>query len=130
MPATVNVSLDCRNFKTTNDNTYTNIKGSNNQWYSFKYTGGTDNKGNVTVTKGNPTNVVVTIHADARFDVSDTAVSNDSKGDISKSKAQKSATFADNAADVERDIYYKVIVLDTVANATFEADPKIDNIEQ
>lgn len=129
MPQTVNVSLDCRNFKTTNDDTYTNVKGSNNKWYSFKYTGGTDNKGNVTVTKGNPTDVVVTIHADSRYDVSDTDVTNDPKGDISKSKSQKSATFADSASDEEHGIYYKVTVLDTVANATFDADPRIDNIK-
>lgn len=129
MPQTVNISLDCRNFKTTNDKSYTNVKGSNKEWYSFRYTGGTDNKGNVTVIKGNPTDVVVTIHADSRYDVSATAVRNDPKGDISKSKSQKAATFADNAADEEHDIYYTVTVLDTVANATFDADPRIDNIK-
>lgn len=129
MSQTVNVSLDCRNFKTTNDDTYTNVKGSNNQWYSYKYTGGTDNKGNVTVHKGTPTDVVVTINADARFDVSDTDVKHDSKGDISKSKTQKTATFADNARNEEHGIYYKVVVIDTVADATFDADPKIDNIK-
>ncbi len=129
MPQTVNVSLDCRNFRTTNDDSYTNVKGSNNKWYSFKYTGGTDGKGNVTVHKGNPTDVVVTIHADARFDVNDTTVTNDPKGDVSQSKAQKSATFSDRATDEEEGIYYQVTVKDTTANATFVADPKIDNIK-
>jgi hypothetical protein len=127
VPQTVNVSLDCRNFR-SNTSDYTNVKGSNNKWYSYKYTGGTDSKGNVTVKKGTPTDILVTIHADARYDVNDTNVTNDPKGDISRSHAEKTATFSDNARDEETDIYYQVTVVDNVANATFLADPKIDNV--
>lgn len=129
MPQTVNVTLDCRNSRSNGDG-YVNVKGSNNQWYSYKYTGGSDGAGNVTVHKNQPANVVVTIQADQRYHVSDTAVTNDPHGNISKSKGDKTATFADDAKDVERDIYYQVTVLDNVANATFVADPKIDNIDQ
>jgi hypothetical protein len=46
----VNVTLDCRNFSTNGDG-YTNVTGSNGQPYSYKYTGGTDGNGNVTVKK-------------------------------------------------------------------------------
>lgn len=130
MPSTVNVTLDCRNFASGANSGYTNVTGSNNRPYSYKYTGGTDGSGNVTVRKGQPIDVTVTIQADPRYDVNGTAVSNDPHNDISQSKNGKTATFADNARDVELDIYYSVKVIDTTANATFVADPKIDNINQ
>lgn len=124
----VDVSLDCRNFA-SNGGGYTNVTAANGATYSYKYTGGTDGAGNVTVKKGKKTDIKVTIHADARFKVDDTGVSNDPKGDIKKSHSGVTATFNDDAKDVESDIYYSVTVKDTTANTTFVADPRIDNVE-
>ena len=126
---TVNVTLDCRNTRTDGGG-YTNVEASNGQIYSYKYSGGSDGNGNVEVVKGTPTEIQVTIQADSRYHVDDTIVTNDPNRDITVTKADLTATFTDNAEDVEAGIEYSIKVKDTVANATFIADPKIDNIDR
>ncbi len=123
----VSVTLYCRNTGAVAGDGYTNATGSKGGAYSYKYAGGSDGNGNVTVHKGTPTVISVALETTG-YSVAGASVSNDPHGDVTVSTTDTTATFDDNANDVEAGIEYQVTLENGSNEETFVADPKIDNI--
>lgn len=134
MGAPVTVSLDVRNSATNGDPNWVNVQASNNQVYSFSYTGGTDSHGNVTEsTSQGTTNITVNLICDARYQIDRIEFSNDPENQLSLPPGQlqaRSAVIQDKGDKAESDAYYKVKVKDTTANCIIDCDPKISNVSQ
>ena len=124
---TVNITLDVKNTASTGSDGYTNAEGSEGGIYSYKYSGGDDDQGHVTVHKGTPTVISVTLHTTG-YSVEGAGVTNDPNEDISIATTSTTATFTDNAEDLESNIEYSVTLINGSNSETFTADPKIDNI--
>lgn len=120
------LTLDCRNWGNSGAD-YKTVKADNGKEYSFKYIGGEDADGSVTVPQGSPTTITVTVGSDARYTVDSVKISNDPGGDITWSSSGKVATLNDSAKDAEENIYYTITVRDSVAGTKFICDPKIKN---
>jgi hypothetical protein len=120
------LSLDCRNWGNSAKD-YVDVTAQNGKQYSFKYIGGEDGAGTVTVPQGNPTTIKVTVGSDARYVIDSIVVTNDPYGDITASFSGNVASLIDSATDVEENIYYTITVRDTVAGTKFLCDPKIKN---
>src|SRR6478752_3886383 len=70
MPGPVNVSLDVRNTGTGPAPGYTQVTASNGAAYYYKYTGGSDENGNVTVKVGSgQAAITVTVGSDPRYTI-------------------------------------------------------------
>lgn len=123
------VALDVRNFASSGSDGYTNTTASNGKTYSYKYTGGTDNNGNVTVNSSEGKNVTITLHlqSDPRYTIdSVTFVDPHQQLSIPNPKGQKNVTIQDKN-DFSQTATYKVTVKDSTANATLPCDPQIIN---
>jgi hypothetical protein len=104
---------------------WANVTASNGQTYSYKYAGGSDGNGNVTVTEADQ-EIVVGLICDQRYHV-DGVDLRDPKGDITKSYTTRQVTLTDSNADTDYDVYYSIDIQDTNANCTFKCDPEIHN---
>lgn len=125
MAEKVTVGLDIRNATAAG---YTPTTASNGAVYYFKYSGGTDGSGNVTVKKGKPAKITVTAGLDPRYRVCGAWVKNDWEGDTSGSWSGNTAIIEDDAVSLETGMDYIVIIADTTADTAFSCDPRIDNI--
>jgi hypothetical protein len=128
MPSQFSVGLDVRNFGSSGSDGYKNTTATNGATYSYKYSGGSDNEGNVTSALGNG-NAAITIqlNSDPRYRINNVAFTDDSQSQLSwRSNAPTTAviTDANNAAE---DADYTLTVGDTTANCTFPCDPYIVN---
>ena len=128
MPGPVNVSLDVRNFSSGGADGYTDVLASNGATYSYKYTGGSDNHGNVQVTVGGGQAAInVTVGGDPRYSITNITFNpTDSQFTWHAGGNARVAVIIDTAATVAS-VKYTVIVTDSTAHCTVPCDPIIQN---
>ena len=123
----IDARLDIRNRAMPEGSGWANVTASNGQTYSYHYTGGSDGKGNVTVTQADQ-EIVIDLICDPRYHV-DGVDLQDPKGDITPSHTTRRVTLTDSNADKNYDVYYAIDINDTSASCTFRCDPEIHNRE-
>ena len=123
--ANIDVKLDIRNFSMPPKSGWTNVTAANGAGYSYRYSGGSDGKGNATVSIPNQV-IDVQLICDQRYHVDEVQLT-DPDHDITKSHTTRTVTFTDNDADKNYSVYYSITILDTSAQTTFGCDPTIHN---
>jgi hypothetical protein len=129
MPGNPTIDLDVRNFPSNGSDGYTNTTASNNAIYSYKYSGGTGNGGDVTFTSRGRVTIVVQLQSDPRYTINSITFSNDVNNQlslVSNPHAQTTATIQ-NLNNLVQTADYKVSVSDSSAGCTFPCDPQIIN---
>ncbi len=125
------VSLDVRNFPSNGSDEYTDTTASNKAVYSYRYTGGSDGKGNMIETaNGEAGTITVSLHSDPRYQISGVIISGDIEDQLSSEPAPNSNT---SVIITDKDTscgsgYYNVAVTDTSAACTFHCDPQVTNV--
>lgn len=105
------------------------VQASNNQWYSYQYTGGSDNQGGLEVTVGSG---ATTLHVDLetdnhRYSVSSVSL-NDPNNQLSENHSTNNVNIIDKN-DTQENGSYAITVADSQAgNATIYCDPMIKNV--
>ena len=129
MPGNPTITLDVRNFAASPGDGYTNTTSSINTTYSYKYSGGDSNGGNVTFTSRGRVTIVVQLQSDPRYTINTVGFTGDTNNQlslVSNPHAQTTATIQ-NLNSVVQTANYKVTVSDSTANCTFPCDPQIIN---
>ena len=128
MPSNANVSLDVRNFPPNGSDGYTNTTASNNATYSYRYTGGSDNGGDVTFNGRGRVTLTVHLQSDPRYEIGNVGFTGDANNQLTW-LAQNAPTTAviQDLNTVVQNANYKVTVNDTSANCTVPCDPQIIN---
>ena len=128
MPGPVNVSLDVRNFSSGGADGYTDVLASNGATYSYKYTGGSDNHGNVQVMVGGGQAAInVMVGGDPRYSITNITFNpTDSQFTWHAGGNARVAVIIDTAATVAS-VKYTVIVTDSTVHCTVPCDPMIQN---
>jgi hypothetical protein len=129
MPSPVNVSLDVRNGSSGGAGGYTDVIASNGRTYSYKYTGGTDNHGNVNVSVGHgQAAITVTVGTDARYSIPNITFNPaDTQFTWHAGGHAAVAVIVDTAVTVVS-VKYTVSVFDINAGCTIPCDPVIHNV--
>ena len=128
MPGPNNVSLDVRNFSSGGADGYVDVAASNGATYSYKYTGGSDDHGNVRVTVGSGQAAInVTVGGDPRYSITNITF-NPTDGQFTwrAGGSARVAVIIDTAATVAS-VKYTAIVTDSSAQCTVPCDPMIQN---
>lgn len=127
MPSTPQITLDVRNFP-TNAPGWTNVQASNNQTYSYSYTGGDDGAGGLVMTVGQGRDTApVRIVADGRYDITNCTFTGDGADQLTwNGNSTKAGSIVDANTAVEN-AKYSIIVTDTTANCTIVCDPPVKN---
>lgn len=129
MPHDHTVHLKVRNQPSNGNDGYTDTTASNNAVYSYKYTGGDNDHGNISETVGQgAASIEVDLDGGSNYQITDVTFTNDSQNQLS----WHAGTDADNAVVIDantqvEDASYCTTVRDTSANCTFQCDPMIDN---
>lgn len=128
MPSTPQITLDVRNFA-TNASGWTNVQASNNQTYSYSYTGGDDGAGGLVMTVGQGRDVApVRIVADPRYNITSCSFQNDNANQLTwNGNSTKAGTITDTNSAVEN-AEYTLLITDTTANCTVSCDPPVRNV--
>lgn len=128
MPGPNNVSLDVRNSSSGGADGYVDVVASNGATYSYKYTGGSDNHGNVDVTVGGGQAAInVTVGGDPRYSITNITFNpTDSQFTWRAGGNARVAVIIDTATAVAS-VKYTVIVTDSTAHCTVPCDPMIQN---
>lgn len=130
---TNDVELDVRN-STTDGDGWINVTGSNNQPYSYKYTGGDahTNYGHVTFSINGGQGVInlSVVAADARYQLvgqNCITFTGDKHAQLSTHGNAPRSRVIHDSCTAALDGQYKVLVTDTTANATVACDPRVVN---
>lgn len=128
MPSTPQITLDVRNFP-TNAPGWTNVQASNNQTYSYSYTGGDDGAGGLEMTVGQGRDTApIRIVADARYDITSCSFQNDVANQLTwNGSSTKAGSIVDANTAVEN-AEYTLLITDTTANCTIPCDPPVKNV--
>lgn len=128
MPSNANVTLDVRNFASNGSDGYTDTTASNNAIYSYRYTGGNDNGGNVDFTGRGRVTLTVQLQSDPRYQIGNVGFTGDTNNQLTwlAQNAPKTAVIQDVNTAVQN-ANYKITVNDTTANCTVPCDPQINN---
>ena len=128
MPGTVQASLQIQ--PGTNPAPWINTTGSNNQPYTYLYSGGTDGNGDMTTTVGNGAQILNVDIEGQRFTYSGVEFTRDDQSQLSINGNTTSRVMIKDKNDAaETDAYYCVVVNDTQATGvTVKCDPMITNL--
>jgi hypothetical protein len=130
MPNTPNIALDVRNFA-SNEAGWYNVNASNNQPYSYSYTGGDDGSGGLeeVVNQGRDT-APIRLTADQRYQIQGVTFMNDTEHQLTwAGDGNRAGSIIDANTTVET-AKYTVVVVDTTANCTINCDPEVKNKPQ
>lgn len=129
MPSPVNVNLDVRNFSSGGADGYTDVIASNGKTYSYKYTGGSDGRGNVSVSVGRGQAAInVTVGSDSRYSITNVTFNPaDTQFSWHAGGRAAVAVIVDTAVTVVS-VKYTTIVADSTAGCTIPCDPMIQNV--
>lgn len=131
MPNTPNINLDVRNFAShASDPAYTDVQASNQQWYSYAYTGGDDGLGGLDQTVGQGRDTApLQLVADPRYQINSCEFTDDSQNQLSwQGNGNRAGVITDQNSQVET-AKYTIYVADTGnGNCTVRCDPPIKNI--
>ena len=127
MPNNVTINLDVRNSASSGDG-YINVLASNGQTYSYKYSGGNGagGGGNAEFNGRGSANVVVQLHSDQRYTISNVTF-NDPNNQLSWINHAPTTATIHNQNSVVQSAYYEIFVFDSNAGATVPCDPQIIN---
>lgn len=96
--------------------------------YAYKYEGGSDGHGNVTVRGRGAVNVTVQLISGTRYAIEDVTFDNDPKQQLSVAgKSPRVATILDKNDALMENAYYALKVQDTEAECSVSFDPYISN---
>ena len=123
------ITLDVRNASSHGQDGYVDTTASNGKVYSYKYSGGDNDTGDVTITgRGNVATVVVHLKSDPRYTIDDIKFPEDPGAQLSKGQNPNATTAVIQDKNTEaQTATYKVTVKDATADATVPCDPKIIN---
>jgi hypothetical protein len=122
-----NAQLDVRNFQTNAPN-WSNVQATNGQWYSYSYTGGTDDHGGYeTRTNSGTQTINVQVVADPRYDVTDVRFIDDDFHQLTWRGSSPKAFVITDANTHDTSSHYCVLITDTQAGAEIACDPMIKN---
>ncbi len=128
MPHNHNVSLQVRAQPSNGNDGYTNTTASNNAIYSYKYSGGDDDHGDISETLGSGAATIdVQLNGGSRFQISDITFSGATPGQLSWSGGGDTAAIID-ANTVVENATYCTKVTDSTANCYFNCDPMISTV--
>jgi len=129
MPSNVNVNLDVRNFPSNGSDGYTNSTASNGAIYSYQYSGGNGpgGGGNAEFNGRGNANVVVQMHSDQRYTISNVVIANDPNQQLSWAGRAPTTATIHNQNSVVQTAYYEIVVFDGNAGCSIPCDPQIVN---
>lgn len=130
MPGPFNVSLDVRNSSSGGADGYKDVAASNGNIYSYKYTGGSDGRGNVRVVGigAGQAAINVSLHSDARYTITNIAFyPADTQFSWHAGGNATVAVIVDTAVAVTS-VKFTAIVTDSIANCWIPCDPMIQNV--
>lgn len=130
-PASPNIRLDVRNSPSNGSDGYTDTTASNGATYSYKYSGGEGNGGDVTFKSRGKVTINVHLTNGSGYSIDDVSFSGDSNDQLSwrNPNAGKVAVIQDENSAVQT-ADYKITVKDEGADVTVPCDPKIINRAQ
>ena len=129
MPGPINVSLDVRNFSSGGADGYVDVAASNGATYSYKYTGGSDNHGNVQVMVGGGQAAInVTVGGDPRYSITNITFNPTDSQFTWRAGGNARVAVIINTAVTVVSVKYTVTVTDSTAKCTVPCDPMIKNI--
>ena len=131
MPSTPNINLDVRNFASS-DPGWHNVMASNNQPYSYSYSGGDDGVGGLVQTVGQGRDTApIQLSADQRYQINACNFTNDDQHQLSwAGNGNRAGTIIDANTQIET-AKYTVLVNDTGnGNCTIPCDPTVQNKPQ
>jgi len=125
----VNVSLDVRNWPSNGSDGYTSTTATNDQVYSYQYTGGTDGHGNVDSTVGaGSVAISISLHSDPRYIIQTIVISDDVENQLTWQPGGTPTTASVTDSDSQSGSgYYQVMISDTMAVCNFPCDPRVTN---
>jgi hypothetical protein len=122
------ITLDVRNASSGGRDGYVDTTASNGQVYSYKYTGGDNNTGDVTFHGRGPATVVVHLKSDPRYAIDEVKFPDDPNSQLSTGTSPNDTTAViQDKNDQQQTATYKVTVKDSSADATVPCDPRIVN---
>jgi hypothetical protein len=130
MPSTPNISLDVRNFASS-DPGWSNVLASNNQTYSYSYSGGDDGVGGLIQTAGQGRDTApIRMTADQRYQINAVNFVNDDQHQLTwAGNGNYGGSIVDANTQVET-AKYTIVISDTTAGCTVPCDPTVQNKPQ
>lgn len=130
MPNTPQINLDVRNFAShASDPNYTDVTASNNQVYSYCYTGGDNGQGALDQTVGQGRDTApLRLVADQRYEIDSCEFKDDTKSQLSwQGNGKRAGNIQDQNSQIET-AKYSIIVADTGnGNCKVKCDPPVIN---
>jgi len=127
MPGNPTITLDVRNWGSNGSDGYTSTTASNGATYSYRYSGGTGNGGDVTFTTRGRVTIVVQLQSDSRYTIENVGFTGDSNNQLSWINHAPTTATIQNLNTIVQTANYKVTVNDSVAHCTIPCDPMIIN---
>ena len=119
------VQLTVRNQASNGHDGFTNATASNNAIYSYRYTGGDDDHGDIRETLGTGSATInVGLSGGPNYQINDISFQNDTNHELSWSGSGTSAAIIDTNSAVQNATYC-TSVSDTQAHCSFNCDPMI-----
>lgn len=127
MSNTPNITLDVRNFASS-DPGWVTVMASNSQQYSYRYAGGDDSNGGLVQTVGQGRDTApIRLVADQRYQINGVNFVRDNTHQLSwQGDGNRAGSIVDENTSVE-DAKYTVVVVDSDSNCTIYCDPNIIN---
>jgi hypothetical protein len=129
MPHNHTVHLKVRNQPSNGNDGYTDTTATNNAIYSYRYTGGDNDHGNISETVGlGSATIEVGLDGGSNYQISNVTFGNDTQNQLS----WRPGSTADNAVVIDANTQvenasYCTTVTDTTANCAFNCDPMVSN---
>lgn len=128
MPDNRTIQLDLQAHASNGSDGYTNSVASDGAVYSYRYSGGTGNGGDVAFTSRGRVNVTVQLQAGNRYTVASVAFANDIHHQLSwVNPGSHGNAVIQNENSQLQTANYKMTVTDTDAGCTIPCDPMIIN---
>lgn len=123
------ITLDVRNASSGGRDGYVDVTASNGKTYSYRYSGGDNDTGDVTIRgRGSAATVVVHLRSDARYSIDEVRFPEDPNSQLSNGNSPNATTAVIQDKNTEaQKATYKVTVKDATADATVPCDPRIVN---
>ena len=124
-----NVNLDVRNAAAGPASGYTQVTASNGTTYYYKYSGGSDGNGNLTVkVNSGQAAINVTVGGDSRYSITNITFNPSTTHFTWHAGGHAAVAVIVDPANVVEEAKYTCIVTDSTANCTIPCDPVIRNV--
>jgi len=127
MPGNPTIDLYVQDHGSNGSDGYTDTTASNGNTYSYRYTGGSGNGGDLTFTQRGAVTIVLQLKGDRRYTISNVSFPSDPNNQLSWVSNSPTTGVIHNKNDAVQVAEYKVTVSDSAANCTVPCDPQIIN---